>query len=88
MASVVIYGRAGCHLCDVAKAAIVELQQSLPFELTYVDIASDPMLAADYGTLIPVIFVGNEEVARYRVDPVVLRDKILAQGASQTGSGS
>jgi glutaredoxin len=80
MASVVIYGKAGCHLCDVAKAAIVELQQSLQFELTYVDIAGDPMLAADYGTLIPLVFVGNTEVARYRVDPAVLRTAILEAG--------
>jgi len=78
VANVVIYGRKGCHLCDVAKEAVLEMQKSLPFELTYVDIDGDAMLAADYGTLIPLVFVGDEEVARYRVDAAVLREKILA----------
>jgi glutaredoxin len=72
--SVALYTRKGCHLCDVVKAALDEEMQRTPFELTVVDIDTSASLKADYGMLIPVVFVDNVEIARFRID----RDKFRA----------
>ena len=68
MKSVALYTRKGCHLCDVVKAVLDEERARTPFELVIVDIDESASLKADYGTLIPVVFVDNVEVARYRID--------------------
>jgi hypothetical protein len=66
--SVALYTRKGCHLCDVVKAVLDEEMQRAPFELTVVDIDQSASLKADYGMLIPLVFVDNVEVARFRID--------------------
>jgi glutaredoxin len=61
---VVIYTRAGCHLCDDAKSTLVRLGVAH----TEVDIDGDPDLTADYGDLVPVITVDGKEHGYWRVD--------------------
>jgi glutaredoxin len=61
---VVIYTRAGCHLCDDAKASL----RRLAVAHTEIDIDGDPELTAEYGDLIPVITVDGKEHGYWRVD--------------------
>jgi Glutaredoxin-like domain (DUF836) len=61
MTEVVLYGKAGCCLCDDARAVIAEVRERRPFELREVDVSLDPVLHARYGERIPVILVDGVE---------------------------
>jgi glutaredoxin len=61
MTAVTLYGKAGCCLCDDAKAVIAGVRERRPFDLTEVDISLDPVLHARYGERIPVVAVDGVE---------------------------
>lgn len=65
MSDVVLYSRPGCHLCDHAREALE--QAGIAFD--EVDITRDPALAADYGTVIPVVERDGREVFTAGMDP-------------------
>jgi glutaredoxin len=46
---VVLYARAGCHLCDVARARIEVVKARHPFTFEEVDIEADDALIREYG---------------------------------------
>ena len=68
MTEVVLYGKAGCHLCDEARAEIETERARHEFELREVDVSLDPVLHARYGERIPVVTVAGNEVFEYHVD--------------------
>jgi glutaredoxin len=72
-ASVTLYTRVRCHLCDVAKGVLEEVRRERPFELTIVDVDTDPELADRYGGEVPVVLVDGRKAFKYRVDPAALR---------------
>lgn len=56
MSEIVVYGRPGCHLCDEAIALLERLRgEGRRFELTTVNIETDPGLHARFLERIPVI---------------------------------
>jgi hypothetical protein len=61
MTEVVLYGKAGCHLCDDARAVIDEVRARREFELTEVDVSLDPVLNGRYGERIPVVAIDGVE---------------------------
>jgi glutaredoxin len=69
-----LYGKAGCCLCDEAKAAVAEVREDIPFDLEEVDISLDPRLNREYGERIPVIDVNGEEAFELGVDAAALRN--------------
>jgi hypothetical protein len=68
MSEVVLYGKAGCHLCEEARAEILAVKARREFDLKEVDVSLDPVLHARYGELIPVVTVDGEERFTYHVD--------------------
>jgi glutaredoxin len=66
---VVLYSRAGCHLCDVARETILLLRERRGFEFAEVDIEADEDLELEYGIRIPVVEVDGDEVFEVDVDP-------------------
>jgi hypothetical protein len=52
---VVLYSRAGCHLCDVARDVLIAERSRTPFDLLEVDVAGDDDLELEYGIRIPVV---------------------------------
>jgi hypothetical protein len=76
MTEVILYGTAGCHLCEEARAEIDAVRARRPFELTEVDVSVDPVLHARYGERIPVVVVEGEEVFEFHVDGAEL-EKVL-----------
>ena len=69
-----LYGKAGCCLCDEAKAALAEVRQEIPFDLEEVDVSLDPRLNREYGERIPVVDVDGEEAFELGVDAAALRN--------------
>lgn len=73
---ITLYTRAGCHLCDEAKAQMAPLLREFGAELREVDIDQDPALRAEYDHDVPVIFLGDRKVAKHRVDLAQLRRQL------------
>ena len=61
MRTVVVYERAGCHLCEEALVIVERVRARTPFELRRVDIDSDDALFKRYLERIPVVTVDGEE---------------------------
>ena len=68
MIEVVLYGKAGCHLCEEARAEVDRARARHPFALTEVDVSLDPVLHARYGERIPVMMVAGSEEFEFHVD--------------------
>jgi len=71
--TVTLYGKSDCHLCDEARAAVMQALEGREVELREIDISTDAALRRDYGERIPVVEIGGEERFRYFVDVEALR---------------
>ena len=69
MATVTIYSKKDCHLCDIAKADLETLRCDFDFSLNEVDIEKDRLAFEKYKYLIPVIEVDGRIISTYKVDP-------------------
>jgi len=76
---VVVYGRAGCHLCADAEA-IVRRYAGRRAEVTVVDVDTDPALTARYTVRVPVVEVDGREIAELQVDPAIVRAALRRRG--------
>ncbi|MDQ1408527.1 MAG: hypothetical protein QOJ41_262 [Acidobacteriaceae bacterium] len=65
---VTLYSKAGCHLCEEAKAAIAPLLREFRATLREIDIEGDTTLIQRFGCDIPVIYVGRKKAAKHRVN--------------------
>ena len=72
MATVVLYARPGCHLCDDARAVIEAARAEVAFVFEEIDIESDDALVRDYGLRIPVVAVDGDELFEISVEPNAL----------------
>jgi glutaredoxin len=69
----VLYTRAGCHLCDTARQVLDEARRRHHFALETVDVDSSPELAERYGNCVPVVTVNGKLRFRGAVNPVLLQ---------------
>ena len=76
MSVVTLYGRPGCHLCDVAREALERVRADTPFELREIDIEGDDELFKRYLERIPVVCLDGEELFEYHVDEATLRRRL------------
>jgi glutaredoxin len=65
---VVLYSRPGCHLCDVARDALIAERARTPFDLEEISIEGDDALELAYGVRIPVVEIDGLEVFEVEVD--------------------
>jgi hypothetical protein len=63
-----VYSRAGCHLCEEMIERLQKLRGEFSFTIAVVDVDGDPLLAARFGTEIPVLAHGARELCRHRFD--------------------
>lgn len=70
---ITLYGRAGCHLCDDARAVIERVCRDLGEEYVEIDIDGDDELRARYGDEVPVTLVDGRQHDFWRVDEQRLR---------------
>ena len=81
MATITLYGKPGCHLCEEARGVVEQARAERPFELVEVDVSLDPRLHARYGERIPVLELDGHELFEYVVDPDLLRKRLGRVGA-------
>jgi len=65
---VTFYTKAGCHLCDEARDMLDDIAAQVAYELTEIDIRSNPELFEEYRYRIPVVIVNNEKVVEGRIE--------------------
>jgi glutaredoxin len=58
---VTFFTKAGCHLCEEARDMLEDIAALTQFELTEIDIRSNPAIFEKYRYRIPVIIIDNEE---------------------------
>lgn len=75
--------RPGCKLCEEALHRIELVIRDLGASLRLVDVDSDGTLRDRYGYDIPVLFLGNREVARHHVHPEELREKLIERRSAR-----
>ncbi len=68
-----IYGKADCHLCEVARKKVLQFTDEFAIEIIDIDITSDPLLEKQYVERIPLIFVNGHLVAKYRIEEKTFR---------------
>ena len=64
---VVLYTRAGCHLCDQVKATLSRLEKRGGFTWREVDVDSDPELQQKFTDEVPVVFINGKKAFKYRM---------------------
>jgi hypothetical protein len=74
--TVVLYGRADCHLCDDARVVLERVRADVPFDLVERDIERDETLHRRYLERIPVVEVAGEEVFEFFVEEAELRRRL------------
>jgi uncharacterized membrane protein len=70
MIEVTLYSRKDCHLCDIARNYLEELQSVVPHHLTEIDVDSDSKLRNLYGFNVPVVLIGPYKLSA----PIEKRD--------------
>lgn len=85
-ARVVLYGRAGCHLCDEARALVARVCAELGATWAEVDVdVPDPdgrLPADELGELVPVVDVDGVRRGYWRIDEARLR-RAVATGVGR-----
>ena len=76
MTVVTLYGKAGCCLCDEARAEIEAVRERRPFELREVDISLDPILHRRFGERIPVVEIDGEEAFELGLSAAELDERL------------
>ncbi|UZN02396.1 glutaredoxin family protein [Cellulomonas sp. S1-8] len=84
-ARVVLYGRAGCHLCDVARSLVARVCAEVGATWAEVDVdapaADGHVLADELGELVPVVDVDGVRRGYWRIDETRLRRALATGGA-------
>jgi len=76
LATVILYSKQDCPLCDEARGALESVRGRIAFDLREVDITCDPELEARYRERIPVVVVDGAELFDYHVDEPALEQRL------------
>jgi glutaredoxin len=69
MTVITVFGRHGCHLCDVAVEVLDGMREELNYEIEKIYIDGNPELEKLYGEQVPVIHIDGNHHDFFRVDP-------------------
>jgi glutaredoxin len=67
MHDVVVYSRKDCHLCEIVKNTLMQVQGKADFQWREVDIDTDPELRQKFNDEIPVVFIDGRKAFKYRM---------------------
>jgi hypothetical protein len=74
---VTLYTRVDCTLCEEAEAVVTEFASRFPLVLEFRDVDANPEWRQNFGQEVPVVFVGDRKLFRYRIDAETFTDTIL-----------
>lgn len=80
---VLLYVRAGCHLCATGREVVAGVTDELGVAFTEVDIDVSPSTRSLFGDLVPAVTVDGVLVDHWRIDPLRLRRAIEAGRPAQ-----
>ncbi len=66
--ALIVYSRAGCHLCDALIDELTEFCSGNPFTFTDIDISGKEDLEKLYGLKVPVVTYNNIILCEYFLD--------------------
>ncbi len=69
---VTLLGRAGCHLCDDARAVVAAVAERAGVSWEERDVDADPALRERWSEYVPVVLVDGEVHTWWRVDEKAL----------------
>jgi hypothetical protein len=69
----VLYYRNGCHLCEELAAVLFRGWPAQAEAMVWRDVDSDPAWRAAYGTRVPVLMLGDEQVCELQPDMLRIR---------------
>jgi hypothetical protein len=73
-ATLTLYTRAGCPLCEEMETEIQVLIAGTGHSLARVDVDVEPSLKARYGWEVPLLFAGDTELCRHELDLTAFHD--------------
>jgi hypothetical protein len=79
-ATLTLYSRTYCHLCDDMITGLHALQARFCFSLEVVDVDADIALEDRYGEDVPVLMHGEHELCRHRLDAALISDYLTKIG--------
>ena len=82
VASLTLYGRAWCHLCDDMRTALAPLLAEFGARLEVIDIDADPSLEARYNDWVPVLVHEGVELCHYHLDEARRRAALAGHHAT------
>ncbi len=82
---VTLYGRPGCHLCEVAMLQLRALQQTIPFHIDYVSIEGDEALERRFMLEIPVVELAGEVVTQGAINLDAVRAAAIVARLGSAG---
>ena len=65
---VTFYTKAGCHLCEEARDMLDDIAALTSYDLTEIDIRTNPNIFEQYRYRIPVIIINNETTIEGRIE--------------------
>ena len=65
---VTFYTKTGCHLCEEARDMLEDIAALTTYELTEIDIRSNPTIFEKYRYRIPVILINNDSLFEGRIE--------------------
>ena len=77
-----LLAKPGCHLCDDARAIVLEVAGERGLEVDERNILDDETLLAQYAEEIPVLLIDGRVHTIWRVDPDRLRRALDSREAS------
>ena len=80
MIEFIVYSRYGCHLCEDLLQQLTPLQQAHDFNIVQVDVDSSPQLIEQYGSQVPVVTCGDEQICHYFLDQASILRVLTGNG--------
>ena len=77
-ANVTIYSRHGCHLCDVMKDEVAQIQKDLEFTIEIIYIDKNTELEEKYGEQVPVILINGEIHDFFKLNETRFRKALIS----------
>lgn len=72
--------RLECPLCDDMAASLAPIATSAGVTVEMLDVDADPDLKARYGWDVPLLFAGQREICRHRIDLPAVQEWLAGGG--------